>query len=321
MIDIGPRLHSRLRAKFDRLEAENPPERLTSFQPAASRRRHRSLNVFVGVAAIAVVAAGAAAFAVELAGHPHPTTTTPSPAQGGSLPKMPVYSPTPPPPYIESPTPMPVYGTGFSTSWNVVIPLTKNTGSAALPVFVPEGYEYVQYACVGTGYLQIVSTDGTVNERFKQCSSSTKPVDAGLSEGYGPFAEGRPLTLKVVTSPSVRWELVIAETAPPLILPALPALPADAKVLVPLTYGRGIASTPSFAHHDFITMDWWCSGPGGMQVFVSNGNESTSASVCGFGGGGGTDDYLGKRETLVVDVGPMVTWELLVYWEPSDQTG
>ena len=106
-------------------------------------------------------------------------------------------------------------------------------------------------------------------------------------------------------------------TAKPLILPALPALPADAKVLVPVTYGRGIASIPSFTHHDFIAMVWWCSGSGGMQVFTSNGNESTAASQCGFGGGGGTDGYLGNRETLVVDVAPNVTWEILVYWEPS----
>ncbi len=319
MIDIGPRLESRLRDKFDRIEAQTPPQRLTSFQPI-SKRRHRSLNVIAGVAAIAVVAVGAAAFAVELGSHPHPAPT-PSTFQGGPLPKMPVYGPTPTPPAVYGLPTMPVYGTGFSRSWYVVVPVTKHTGSAVLPVFVPEGWEYLQYACVGTGHLEIVSTDGTVNERFKQCSNSPIPVDAALSEGTGPLSEGRPVILKVVTSPSVRWEIVIAETAKPLILPALPALPADAKVLVPVTYGRGIASIPSFTHHDFIAMVWWCSGSGGMQVFTSNGNESTAASQCGFGGGGGTDGYLGNRETLVVDVAPNVTWEILVYWEPSVTAG
>ncbi|HEX4864300.1 MAG TPA: hypothetical protein VFV02_09520 [Acidimicrobiales bacterium] len=322
MIDIGPRLDSRLRDKFDRIDAETPPERLMSFQPTAARRRHGSLNVIAGVAAIAVVAAGVAASALELRGHPHTTPTPSSSAQGGPLPSMPAYSPTPPPPQVYAPTPMPVYGTGFSRSWYIVIPVTKHIGSAVLPAFIPEGWEYIQYACSGAGHLQIVTADGTVNESFKPCSSSAHPVDAQIDGGYGPLIEGRPLALEVVTSPSVSWEIVVAETATPLILPTLPALPANAKVLVPLTYGEGIAALPSFTPHSIVSMDWWCSGPGGMQVFVSNGNESLGESVCGgLPGGGGPIDYAGKRETLVVDVSPHTTWEIRVYWQPSDSSG
>jgi hypothetical protein len=321
MIDIGPRLDSRLRAKFARIDAETPPQRLMSFQPSENRARHRSLNVIVGVAAIAVVAAGAVAFALELGGHPRPTPAT-SAAHGGPLPRMPVYSAPPPPPHIYSPTPMPVYGTGFPASWYIVIPVTKHTGSAVLPAFIPEGWEYIQYACVGTGHLQIVTADGTVNESFRPCSTSAHPVNAQISGGYGPLT-GEPVALRVVTSPSVRWEIVVAETATPLILPTLPPLPAGAKVLVPLTYGQGIAALPSFTPHGSNQMQWWCSGPGGIQVFVSNGNQSTSASTCAGGpsGGGGTDDYTGRRETLVVDVSPHNTWEIRVYWQPSDSSG
>ena len=231
MIDIGPRLDGRLRDKFDRIDAEPPPQRLMTFQPTATRRRHRSVNVVVSVAAIAVVAAGAIAFALELGGHSHPTPTT-SPAQGAPLPRMPVYSAPPPPPHFYAPTPMPVYGTGFPASWYIVIPVTQHTGSAVLPAFIPEGWEYIQYACVGSGHLQIVTADGTVNESLNQCSSSVHPVNAQISGPYGPL-KGRPVALKVVTSPSVHWEIVVAETATPLILPTLPPLPAGAKVLFP----------------------------------------------------------------------------------------
>jgi hypothetical protein len=321
MIDIGPRLDSRLRDKFARIDAQAPPQRLTSFQPLAARVRHRSLNVIVGVAAIAVVAAAAAAFAVELGGHPHPTPTSSS-AHGGPLPRLPVYNPAPPLPHVIGPTPMPVYGTGFQASWYIVIPVTKHTGSAVLPAFIPEGWVYIQYACFGTGHLQIVTADGTVNESLRPCSSSAHPVNAQISGAYGPLT-GEPVALKVVTSPSVRWEIVVAETATPLILPTLPPLPAGAKVLVPLTYGQGIAALPSFTPHGSNQMQWWCSGPGGIQVFVSNGNQSTSASTCAGGpsGGGGTDDYTGRRETLVVDVSPHNTWEIRVYWQPNGSSG
>ncbi len=118
MIDIGPRLDSRLRAKFDRIDAEAPPQRLLAFRPTATRRRHRSLNVIVSVCAIAVVAAGIAAFAVELGGHAHPKPA-PSSAQGGPLPKLPVYSPAPPSPTVITQVPMPVYGTGFPAASNL----------------------------------------------------------------------------------------------------------------------------------------------------------------------------------------------------------
>src|SRR6202035_2534125 len=321
MIDIGPRLDSRLRDKFDRIDADPPPQSLMTFQPTATRRRHRSVNVVVGVAAIAVVAAAVAAFALELGGHARPTPPTSS-AQTAPLPRLPVYSAPPPPPHVFTITPMPVYGTGFPTSWHIVIPVTKHTGSAVLPAFIPEGWEYIQYACVGIGHLQIVTADGTVNESFKPCSNSAHPVNAQIDGGYGPLT-GEPVALKVVTSPSVRWEMVVAETATPLILPPLPPLPAGAKVLVPLTYGQGIAALPSFTPHGSNQMQWWCSGPGGIQVFVSNGNQSTGASTCAGGpsGGGGTDDYAGRRETLVVDVSPHTRWEIRVYWQPSQSSG
>lgn len=319
MIDIGPRLDSRLRAKFARIDAEAPPQRLIGFRPAANRRRHRSLNVVVAVAAIAVVAAGAVAFALELGGHPHPAPAT-SPAQGGSLPSMPVYSAAPPLPHVITQIPMPVYGTGFPATWHIVIPVTEHTGSAVLPAFIPEGWVYIQYACIGTGNLQISTADGTLDESLRRCSRSAHPVNAQISGAYGPLT-GEPVALKVMTSPSVRWELVVAETAPPVVLPTLPALPASAKVLVPLTYGQGIAALPSFRPHGFVAIDWWCSGPGGIQVFVSNGNESQGASVCGVGGGGGSDDYTGNRETLVVDVSPHDEWEIRVYWFPNAPSG
>lgn len=271
------------------------------------------------MAAISVVAAGAAAFAVELAGHPHTTPAT-SPAHGGPLPRLPVYSPAPPSPQLIAPAPLPVYDTGFPKSWYIVIPVTKHTGSAVLPAFLPEGWVYVQYACVGTGHLQIVTTDGTVNESLKPCSSSAVPVNALISGGYGPL-KGAPVRLKVVTSPAVRWEIVVAETATPVALPTLPPLPADARVLVPVTYGQGIGALPSFSPHSVIQIDWWCSGPGGIQVFVSNGYESEGASTCGIGGAGGTNDYTGTRETLVVDVAPHTQWEVRVSWQPNASSG
>jgi hypothetical protein len=319
MIDIGPRLESRLRDKFDRVDAQTPPVRLMSFEPTATRRRHRSLNVIVGVGAIAVVAAGVAAFGLELSGHSH-TTPTPSGARGGQLPRMPVYSPATPLPKVITDVPMPVYGTGFPTSWHIVIPVTNRTGSAVLPAFIPEGWVYIQYACVGTGHLQIVTADGTVNETFKPCSNPAHPVNAQISGAYGPL-EGAPVALTVVASPSVRWEIVVAETATPLTMPRLPDLPANSTVLVPLTYGLGVAALPSFPYHSSIQIQWWCSGPGGIKVDISNGDQSMSASDCGTGGVGGTVNYTGKRQTLVVDVNPANRWEIRVYWQPNYPNG
>jgi hypothetical protein len=233
---------------------------------------------------------------------------------------MPVYSPAPPPPPVYGLTPDPLYGTGFLASWHVVIPPTQHTGSAELPAFIPEGWVYAQYACVGTGRLKIVPSDGAVTESLKPCSSTAHLVNVQISGSSAEFREGRPLSLEVVTSPSMRWEIVIAETATPLTLPNLPALPANAKVLVPLTYGEGIAALPSFMPHGTVSMEWWCSGPGGIQVFVSNGNESFGQTPCGIGGGGPVD-YTGNRETLVVDVSPHTTWAIRVYWQPSDSSG
>jgi hypothetical protein len=319
MIELEPRLENKLRDKFDRVDAETPPARLMSFEASASRRRHTSLNLIVGVGAVAVVAAGVAAFGLELGGHSH-TTPTPSGAQGGQLPTMPVYSPATPLPRVISPVPMPVYGTGFPRSWHIVIPVIKHTGSAVLPVFVPEGWVYVQYACVGHGQLQIVSTDGKVSETLKPCSSSAHPVNAQISGAYGPLS-GAPAALTVLANRSIRWEIVVAETATPSILPTLPALPANAKVLVPLTYGLGVAALPSFPYHSSIQIQWWCSGPGGMKVDISNGDQSMSASNCGTGGVGGTVNYTGTRQTLVVDVNPANRWEIRVYWQPNYPSG
>jgi hypothetical protein len=319
MIDIDPKLDLRLRAKFDRIEAELPPQRLTDFRPAATRRRHRSLNVIAGAVAIAVVAGAAAVFAVELGGHSRVAPPVAS-VQGGSLPKMPVYSPAPPPPHVYPHVPMPLYGTGFPRSWHIVIPVSKHTGSAVLPTFLPEGYTYIQYACVGPGHLEIVTADGTVKENLKPCSNAPVPVDAEISGAYGPLS-GAPVALKVITNANVRWEIVVAETATPLILPTLPPLPANARVLVPLTTGLGVAVLPSFPTQHFINVQYWCSGPGGITVDISNGNQSMGASNCGTDGFGGSVDYTGKRTTLVVDANIAARWEIRVYSLPNEFGG
>ena len=290
-----------------------------SFRPQAHRRRHSSLNIVVAAAAIAVVGAGAVAFAFELGGHSRSAPPASSAAEGGKLPRLPVFSPTPPPPSNYDVTHDPLYGTGFPASWHIVIPVTRHAGSAVLPPFIPTGWIYVQYACVGTGRLQLMTADGTLNETLKPCSSPAHVVNVQISGDNGPL-RGRPEALEVVTSPSVRWEMVVAETATPITLPTLPRLPENAKVLVPLTYGQGVAALPPYTPRGTVTMEWWCSGPGGMQVFISNGNESFSQSPCGIGGGGPVD-YTGNRETLVVDVNPDNRWEILVYWQPYDSSG
>ena len=179
MIDIGPRLDSRLRDKFDRIDAETPPQSLLTFQPTGTRRRHGSLNVIVGVAAIAVVAAGIAHShwnsAVTRIRHPRRRRRREGRCRGcPSTARLPH-------PRTSSPRHRcRCTGRGFPASWHIVIPVTKHTGSAALPPFIPEGWEYIQYACVGTGHLQIVSTAGTVSESLRPCSSSAHPVNAQI---------------------------------------------------------------------------------------------------------------------------------------------
>jgi hypothetical protein len=68
MIEIDPRLESKLRSKYERIEAEDAPPRLMTFDPEADRSRRRTLNLVAGAVGLAVIAAGVAVFAAELHG-------------------------------------------------------------------------------------------------------------------------------------------------------------------------------------------------------------------------------------------------------------
>lgn len=79
MIDIDPRLDSKLRALYEHIEAQSSSRELPGFEVLGTTPRKRILSLIAGVASVAVVAAGVTVFATEL----HSRTVKP-PAPAGS---------------------------------------------------------------------------------------------------------------------------------------------------------------------------------------------------------------------------------------------
>jgi hypothetical protein len=224
MIEIEPRLEKELRAKYDRILATTLPQGLASFNPAADHRHHRALSLLAATAGFAVIAAGIVAFALELGGHTRPAS--PALATNTQLAKLPLLG-----------------GRGVPEAAYVVLPVRHGHGSAQLPTFVPQGTLYIQFDCAGPGNFQITATDHAVSNELAQCSSSlgatTVTVDNPASY------DGKPLTLEIRAAQSMSWEIFIAQIKSPL--PEFERVQADRQVLLPVTYGTGSATLPTFS--------------------------------------------------------------------------
>jgi hypothetical protein len=328
MVDVDPGLDTKLRAFFDHIEASTPPSALADITTSTPTRRRRTINVVAGLAAVAVVAASITLFAVELGTHRGPAKSS-LPASAAQLKRMPLLG-----------------NGGIPKSAHVLIPLTRGHGSARLKTFVPAGELLLQLDCAGPGSFKITSTNGVVDNTVEHCSTSSGvttltaegnnsyngkqcPSNADCGNGY----DDKPLTLEVEAAPATSWEILVAETT--VWFPQLPPVQPDYQVLVPLTYGAGSITLPTFsvAPDEYIRASIICNAgasgdslqiapnplwPNGQQVSCLVFNSDGSITVNEFGPAvpnSGTDG-LGPI-SLQLEAGPSVNWQVEVTAGPS----
>jgi hypothetical protein len=310
MIDIDPRLDSKLRSKYDRIEAESLPPALANFDPAVASPRRRGLNLMTGIAAVAVVAAGLATFALEVSGHLHSPTSAPAanPTNHNKLAVAPDF-----------PSLSPVLPLG---ALPLLVGDTYAEGSKGLPTFVPTKPYWIQFACLGTGSIHVLSSDGSVQYTSRGCGS---PGLQGLFSPNGQVS-GQPVSLRVETTSSTTWELRVAQssgaTTPYEIAPSSPrpGYPVNFKVppggtpLVPDTHGSGSITLPTFTPTTaYANIDLVCSGPGSLEITGSDGSTDTTESCTGEVSGSGGSIRAGVPLTLVIRADPAMSWEIMVY--------
>jgi hypothetical protein len=193
MIEIDPRLESKLRSKYERIEAEDAPPRLMTFDPEADRSRRRTLNLVAGAVGLAVIAAGVAVFAAEL----HGRYDAVAPA-GRSTP-------------ASTPRPSPAVVPG--SSMTVLIPVTYGTGTETLPTItvVPNKILWVEIGCYSTSAKATLTVTlnppGTGSELGQCVGWSARPGGGGAQT-----TSGGPTTVTVQADPSVRWVVAVFET-------------------------------------------------------------------------------------------------------------
>jgi hypothetical protein len=177
---------------IDRARAEaDTPAPLSVNSP-----RRRGLNLIAGLAGFAVVVAGLGAFALEVSGRIHSPAAA-SAAKGAShkldvAPGFPSLSPVVPASVIP-----------------FLVGDTYAEGSEALPTFVPTKVYGIEYACLGTASISIISSDGSVLFTSRACSSP------GLQGRFVPSDQvsGTPVSLRVETTSSTTWEVRVEQSS------------------------------------------------------------------------------------------------------------
>jgi hypothetical protein len=317
MVEIDPGLDTRLRAFFDHIEASAPPSYLTDIDVAIQDRPRRVFNLFAGIAAAALVAASVTVFALELRSHDK--------APGPAVPSAPSASSSESP-FTSQLKKMPVLGeAGIPASAHVVVPLTRGRGSALLQTFVPQGTLYYQFDCAGPGAFKIISTNHVVGNGLLQCSSSlgVTTVTVGSPKVY----DNKPLTFTVTADPSMAWEVLVAQSRVPL--PRFTVLP-DEQVLVPVTYGNGPITFPTFRvpADENLNVESACNSGSSADRLEVVGNGSFGddvqfqctdpGGVAGSGGFGSGPVGTGSVPINVhVKADPSIGWEILITAGPG----
>lgn len=314
MIDVDPRLDAKLQAFFEHIEASTPPAGLTAIDTTTPARARRTFNLFAGLAAAAVVAGSVAVFALELRSHntpgPGPVATSASAsARPSALKKMPLLG-----------------SAGIPASAHKVMPLTRGQGSVRLQTFVPQGTLYIQFDCAGPGPFKYLSTDHVIGNALEQCSSDIGVTT--ITEGSPNVYDDKPLTLQVTADPTMTWELYIAESRPPL--PQFTVKP-DERVLVPVTYGTGSFTLPTFSvgPGEWLDVQDACNSGTSADTLQIVGNMFTfgddeqyqCSNPMGSGGGGfgsGPPGPGGSRPiSSRVKADPSISWEILITEGPT----
>lgn len=360
MPEIDSPLDTRLQSFFEEIKAQGLPSELAGFKPATARRGRRMLNVFAGAAGIAVVAAGVAVFAVELSSHDEAGSLIP----GGQSAPTTWLGPIPP---FRPPIPadehgakvlIPVtYGTGPKTLPTVVLG--------------PNEALVYDYGCISDHPTTIATSMAIVaNHVFDTSGGGSNFLVGGCSNPKGSSAEyemadvglgilNRQVTpppsqlsisLRVKTEASVNWVVLVYEipsssvftattpiptsttssTPAPSLAPGV--APPGATVLVPLTYGTGPATLPTFtwAPNDMLYIADGCgSGVTGDTVTFAGDNSTFDGDFVNgqcsgpvtLGGGSSTSGGAGGPVTLTVKAVSSLKWAVFIYEAPPGLLG
>jgi len=196
---------------------------------------------------------------------------------------------------------------------------TYADGSASLPTFTPTKPYWIEYACLGTGSIDILSSDGSVHFTSEGCLSP------GLNGLLVPQHQitGKPFSLRVETTASTAWELRVMQYsggAPPPYEGAPPSphpgYDPSETTLIPDTHGKGSATLPTFTPNTlYLRSVVSCSGPGSLEIIGSDSSTYTTESceVPSIGGGYGEGTKPGVPISLTIKADPGTTWEITVY--------
>ncbi len=204
-----------------------------------------------------------------------------------------------------------------------VLPLlvgdTYADGSASLPTFTPTKPYWIEYACLGTGSIDILSSDGSVHFTSESCVS---PGINGLLVPQDQIT-GKPFSLRVETTASTAWELRVMQYsggAPPPYEGAPPSphpgYDPGETTLIPDTHGRGSVTLPTFTPTTlYLRSVVSCSGPGSLEIIGSDSSTYTTESceVPAISGGYGEGAKPGVPISLMIKADAGTTWEITVY--------
>jgi hypothetical protein len=306
MLDLDPRLETRLRSFYEHIEEQTPPRDITAFVAQPVRPRRRTFPLLAGVAGVAVVAAGVGLFVTELSGHHAVKPPAPAAHSPGQRPSLPSAS---------------QLTLSIPTISHTVIGVTHGHGSATLPTFTPEGQIFIELSCIGSQF-DLHSTNHLVG----MSGACDGALGGEIVPVYAPIT-GKPLTLTMNADPSTIWEIVVADTGPVPPLPTLggTSLPAGAHVLVPATEGvRGNAELETFVPSGPYYVEYACTGSGAIDFSTSDGANTWVSAECAHGAVGLQESKKpsspGLINLTVETTPPKTLWEAVIFEVPAPKS-
>ncbi len=205
---------------------------------------------------------------------------------------------------------------------------TYAEGSASLPTFTPTKPYWIQYACMGTGSITILSSDGSVHYTSESCETSN-----GLNGLMVPQNQvtGQPVSLQIETAQSMIWEARVVqfsgpapkpyEIVPPTPVPGVPlAERLHASRRRDVTGSRHARNRfPHLPAFTPTTKYWYivlsCSGPGSLEMIGSDGSTATQESCAtpSVGIWDGGEAVAGVPISLMIKANPGTPWHIVVY--------
>jgi hypothetical protein len=309
MLDLDPRLETRLRSFYEHIEQQSPPGDIAAVEAKLVRRRRRTFPLLAGVAGVAVVAAGVGLFVTELSGHhavKPPAPAAHSPGQRASLPSASQLT------------------LAIPSISHTVIGVTHGHGTETLPTFTPQGMIFIELSCAGSTGFNLYSPNHAVG-LSGGCDGSPSPSLAGVVVPAYAAVTGRPLTLTMTADPSTMWEIVVADGGP---VPPLPtfgrsSLPAGAHVLVPATYGVGTTQVETFVPSGPYFVEYACAGSGTINFTTFDGPANWVSAECAHGAVGiqeSAKPASGPINFTVETTPPRTLWEVVIFEVPAPKS-